>query len=340
MGDSDKIRKIEKLQNRHCSYVSDFYIPYRQKLMFNTCLKEEYDETYSKKSKKFYSLRKLLLSEIFMLTEFYKYFYSEKHPVVISVSAAPGTEILLLRKLFPRVLFLLFDIKEFNELLLNEKNVKIKVRNLTINECVKLRNIYEEKGHPILFISNMRTIGGDLEENVKKDLHTQKSLAIALNGVLSLLKFRFPYNLESDSFTYLDGDILFSIWSKSTSGETRLLVEQSKLKTSIKYNTKNYEQILFFHNKYTRELCMTAILENEPQKIQNYIYQKNLYCPCYDCISELKILDEYVSTIIQNEKLTLGSLVYFFTKFFKSLFKSKPEPIQNIDNVFEEKCFY
>lgn len=94
---------------------------------------------------------------------------------------------------------------------------------------------------------------------------------------------------HGDKLSYMKGDLLYSIWPKPESTETRLLVYRKDIHNIIEYDYKSYEETMFFHNKYTRAFGAKKI----PEKFKSYIWDKNWYCSCYDCLSELKILNQY-----------------------------------------------
>jgi hypothetical protein len=118
-----------------------------------------------------------------------------------------------------------------------------------------------------------------------------------LKPKMSLLKFRMSYNMtHGEKLSYTKGEILYGIWPKHSSGETRLLVKQKDLGTKIKYDFKDYEEAMFFHNKYERIYCYQY--DNDIIEVSKDIRMlinstNNSYCPCFDCISELQILDKY-----------------------------------------------
>ena len=148
----------------------------------------------------------------------------------------------------------------------------------------------------LIFVSDIRLTEEKFEEGVLRDLRLQETWMRILQPKLSLVKFRIPF-LKQD-LTYLNGDILYGIWAPPVSAETRLLISQ---KDVMENNTKNYsvndyEEILYYHNKYQRTTCQSWI----PERFSPYIdIKNNIYCSCYDCLAELHVLYKY--SIMFNE---------------------------------------
>ena len=182
----------------------------------------------------------------------------------------------------------------------------------------------------LLFVSDIRLTEDDFEKGVERDMLLQKEWIEILKPDLSLVKFRLPYSLKhGDTFEYIKGDILYGIWPKETSGETRLLIKKSDISKSKLYDFKNYEEIMFFHNKYTRPFCFDLIDNYEK-------YNKNgLYCPCYDCISELVALDNYS----QIYKLhTIDKAINIMLKLpAKNFYGKEKQPLKSLDKFLESR---
>ena len=292
------------LDNRHCKYYSEdpkHVLSFSDKVDTKGCLYEKYDREVEKKvevQNVHLGQRKLMLSEIQMLTQFYKEQQGNKqikHPIVVYAGAAPGHHMKHLSMMFPQVYFKLYDGAKFNQQLQKHPRFQInegenegfvtteKVRSIA-QELQSVRNV-----HPLIFISDIRLGGKEFEKGVLRDLASQKEWVEIFKPKLALLKFRLPYTMKhGDTYGYFDGDLFYGIWPPPSSGETRLLVTDYRKTTQ--YDFKTYEETLFFHNKYRRAYCTT---DAEPE-LKPYINGKgNTYCPCYDCVSELRILNEY-----------------------------------------------
>lgn len=290
--DEKFVSTVKTLRQKHCIYYTDTLIPFDDKLDISkhSCYYEKYDKTF-KSTNMHLGQRKLLLSEIQLLTEYYRT-YSED-PILVYIGSATGSHLLILNKLFPKVKFILYDGARF------DSRLKLFPAIFEIHEgpsgfvtpqtCIDLKPRLE--GKPVIFVSDIRLDDADpdhFEKNVIHDMELQKKCVQILNPLMSLLKFRLPYNQKAGyKMEYLKGVIYYGIWAPPLSGETRLLVRQEDNYKTIKYDFDKYESRLFFHNRYVRPYCFNT-------KFNKYINSKdNEYCPCYDCIAELNIFDDY-----------------------------------------------
>lgn len=278
----------------HCHYTSAKHaIPHSAIVDMDNGLREKYDPKFRSVSNVHLGQRKLLLSEIQLLTEHYK--HSKVHPTVLYIGAAPGSKNVVLAKLFPHVKFVLYDGAQFDSKLkhpMYKDTFEIHEGEdgfFTNEKCSLLAKSKRFIDRPLLFVSDIRLGEGDFEYGVSRDMQQQMEWVQMLKPSMSLLKFRFPYNMKhGDSLTYMHGVILFGIWAKEQSGETRLLVKKKDVNNLVKYDFKKYEETMFFHNKYCRPYCFVKEAAPFVTLINN-----NRYCTCYDCISELKVLHAY-----------------------------------------------
>ena len=178
---------------------------------------------------------------------------------------------------------------------------------------------------------------------------------------MALLKFHLPYTMkENDTLTYFTGNILFGIWTSPLSTETRLLLHEQDIDTKIEYKYKTYDDIMYFHNKYTRQYCFDNTEIHKDFK--KYIFRENnIYCTCYDCLSELTIYKNYIDLINKKsnskkkKKLNLDDILQMYVKYSGNNtklifpisnkkqtrqlkdFKKSNLPLINIDNILSEK---
>ena len=320
-------KKLSSLKNRHCIYYTNKYdLKHQTKVKLSSVLKESYDSKYKSKTNVHLGQRKLLISEIQFLTEYYS--NHKKDPILLYIGAAIGSHLLILHELFPNVKFILYDGAAFDKRLDKYPEVfEIHTGTdgfFTTEMCKNLKNKY----NPLLFVSDIRLTEEDFEKGVMRDMISQKEWIQILKPELSLVKFRMPYSLKhGEKLEYLKGEILYGIWPKETSGETRLLIHKENVKKLKQYDFKNYEQVMFFHNKYTRPFCFDII-----EKYKKY---KDIYCPCYDCISELVALDNYSQLRGTN---TMDDAVRIISKLpAKKFYLKQKEPLESLDNLLEEK---
>jgi len=291
---SSSPKELSKLENRHCIYYNNKNLNYSDIVNLDTPNKTPYDPKFVSDTNVHMGQRKLLLSEIQLITEYYK--NNSINPVVLYVGAAPGTHLITLSIMFPKVYFILYDGAKFDPVLRNYPNVydihEGKSGFVTTDTIKAIKTKLNPNN--LLFISDIRLGDEDktkFENNIAKDMEMQEEWIDILKPKLSLLKFRMSYNMKhGDKLKYTKGDILYGVWPKGTSGETRLLVKQNDIPRKINYDFKDYEETMFFHNKYQRPFCF----EEMPEAIKDHIFVKaNNYCPCYDCLAELSILHKY-----------------------------------------------
>lgn len=291
---------LKEIPHRHCAYYASAprisaKLTHRAAVDMKGCLKEPYDPKYRATTNVHLGQRKLMLSEIQLLLEYYK--TSHEPPMVVYIGSAPGTHLLFLSKMFPDVFFILYDGAVFDQRLKKyPKSFEIHegpAGFFTTEKCHQLKKRLDAQLRPVIFVSDIRLGENDnamFEHGVTRDMELQQEWVQILRPRLSLLKFRMSYHMKhGESLKYLKGTILYGVWPKQQSGETRLLVEQKDAGTLIDYDFKEYEEAMFFHNKYTRSYCFPV-----DDAFKKYMAPpKNIYCPCYDCMSELRILNQY-----------------------------------------------
>ena len=217
--------------------------------------------------------RKLLMTEIEFLTQ-----YSKKDDLVLYVGAAPAIHTSFLSKLFPTLKFILVDPMKFNI----KETDKIEIRKEYFTD-EKAREFINKD---FLFICDIRISNDQInykpsENEVKNDMIVQQRWVDIMKPRYSILKFRLPWNEEQ--FLYLDGKIVIQPWGPQSSTETRLIVNDSLKKR--KWNCKLYEEQMYYFNTVTRCKC----------------YNHNIVTAgidhCYDCSSEIHIIENYLNTV-------------------------------------------
>lgn len=250
--------------------------------------------------------RKLLISEIEFLTDYHLTRSSSdltaSPTTLIYAGAAPGSHILFLAELFPEVHFVLVDPRPFtikdelqrrvradraahksesNSRVNDYRWEKIEIRQsyFTDEMAVTLKRELGEKGHHVLFVSDVRT-SEDAEDQrtIERDMELQKSWHLALKPFASHFKFRLPWT--EGKTEYLRGQITLPVWSPITSTECRLVVGEGN------------EREVYDHAKYERQMFY---FQTE-QRVRRYESEFSEYsrCRCYDCTAEGFILEKYV----------------------------------------------
>ena len=319
---------LQDMENRHCMYYShDTNVKIDEIADLQKSKKERYDPTFKALSNIHLGQRKLLLSEIQMLTKYYASLKKGKRAIVLYVGAAHGTHLILLSYMFPQIYFILYDGAKFDPIL--KKYPKIYElhegkEGFVTNDVIKGIKDKLPSDADILFISDIRLGSEDrveFERGVSRDMSLQEEWMEILKPKLSLLKFRISYNMKhGEKYKYTKGDILYGIWPTPLSGETRLLVSQKDIGTKINYDFKDYEEMMFYHNKYDRSFCYP--IEKIDETIKKIIDSKNnAYCPCYDCMSELNALLVYSKVMKQDLGYSIQQFAKFMNKTKKMLFQ-------------------
>ncbi|KRX05921.1 hypothetical protein PPERSA_03858 [Pseudocohnilembus persalinus] len=250
--------------------------------------------------------RKLLMSEIWFLTQF-----GELANTVVYAGAAPGCHISLLAEMFPQHKFILVDPSPFNvrKGILEEKDFEERIIIIKDYFTDKLALEMKEKYGDILFVSDIGTADTSIEidnyqektkeeirqiiiekkekveKMVKLDNEWQMNWCRIMNAKKALLKFRCPYpsrSLGNQDFYYMDGIIYMQPWCAPTSTESRLV--PSDYNNLILYDNVKYEEQFYYHNHNVRVLNPI-----KSQKVKGEGLKKN-----WDSAVEVIILGEFL----------------------------------------------
>ena len=230
------------------------------------------------------------MSEIDFLTDFA---YVSCDTTVLYVGAGPGNHIPILIDMFKdRVSkWILFDKTPFA--FAASPNVEIHNRYFSDEDAHFFACNYKR----LLFICDIRNLNHGLfdaaasEAAVADDMEKQARWARDLHAAKSMLKFRLPYT-EGTS-TYLKGDLRFPVWGPQTTTEVRLIVNHDLPMTTYDHQT-HWEQMFYF-NTVTRVMLYENHVGTREDRMRIGL------CCCYDCTSELAILQRYVSTNSSKE---------------------------------------
>ena len=249
--------------------------------------------------------RKLLLAEVQFLTRYAKAsnMNVNRKAIVVYVGAAPGHHLSMLSVMFPFAKFILYDTIEFSAFVIGDDHrFDIRRKVFDVIECEGIRREYSGQDVDILFISDIRLTASakdSFEIQVSHDMQIQREWIRYLVPVLSLVKFRLPYTLQhGEKYEYLPGKLMFGIWPKPMSGETRLIVEMSDIEKSQEYDFKSYEETLAFHNQCKRSASFLEFIKDQRPHYLKYIQRnENIYCTCFDCTAELETFNQYLETL-------------------------------------------
>lgn len=229
--------------------------------------------------------RKLLMSEIEFLINHYDE-WNDALTVLVYAGAAPGTHIVMLLRMFPRLHVVLVDPKMFHRSLVVHARVMVEQCMFTKEHAVRLRDRFGSKN--ILFISDIRTADHNIAstpaqyaEMIRQDNERQQQWILAMRPRASLVKFKLPWTHAYT--TYLDGTIYLPVWGRKGTTESRLLVRDTGGFILREYDNTRYEQQMSFFN-----------LEIRAHVFRHPFRGKGFYDGCYDCCSESNILQRYV----------------------------------------------
>ena len=258
------------------------------------CGQITYDDQFQTPNNHFGQL-KLLLSEIEFLTPYYGQEFS-----VIYAGAAPGLHILILARMFPTMKFVLVDpapsifekidkkeldvdgghpentsetIKEYEKI----TKEKIEVRKVIMTPAIASE--FSGRGDT-LFISDVRVglpaggkeSGRQHQERIHADMLAQQEWVREMRPCASILKFRLPWQIGYTR--YLKGDIIFPVYGRPLTHETRLIVKRKDVFGNLSYDNKLYEKQMAYFNQRMR-----------------HVYYVGKWC--YDCTAFYKIIDFY-----------------------------------------------
>lgn len=116
---------------------------------------------------------------------------------VVSVGAAPGHSVSLLRKMFPDLKFILVDPAKF--VAKQDSHVTILNTFFTDSTVPQILKQTESEGRKILFISDIRITVEDeseFEQAVFNDMLSQQRWGTQLNAEMIMVKFRMPFSDE------------------------------------------------------------------------------------------------------------------------------------------------
>ena len=304
-GSYDKIDKKELKENNHAKSLSDgkfkdYYdlsvkdLPFTR-IELDNMPKLEYKElNITDRSTRHFGQRKLLLSEIEFLTLMYSKFNlkNEKKVILLYVGAAPGYHIPILINMFPNLHCHLFDPANFA--INNQKNIKIFQEFFTDKHI----NKYYKKAqkNPILFVSDIRDPFYDntKSDQLQNDMRLQKEWVLGIKPLGAMFKFRLLF--DDNQTEYIYGDSYLPVWGPLTTTETRLICDKegsnnwSKFKM---YSNRDHEQRMMYFNNCYRMNLFNHNVNNVPG-----------ICHCYDCTSEVIIINNYIKLMNPKVKIT------------------------------------
>jgi cap2 methyltransferase len=229
---------------------------------------------------------------------------------VIYAGAAPGLHINCLSSLFPRLVFVLIDAKEFSAT--ETEKIHFKRENFTTD----LAKHYSESKHDILFICNVHTYNtnDNMQNNVLDDMENQLIWHKLIKPRASLLNFRLPR--VSGNIKYFESDLLIEPWTSKRAIECRLVVDKDP--KIVDYNVNGFEEAMMYFNNVTRIMYYKHNMDDIDTEGLDH---------CYDCRAEIFILQQYLNKIIRiNNELELKQQTSKLSSDISRLIHDKNRP--------------
>ena len=206
------------------------------------------------------------------------------------MGAAPGNHINILSKMFPNVLFILFDPAKFS--ISPTPNIIIRQEMFTD----EIADLY--KNYKVMLISDIRESANDpdeFERQVAQNNTQQRRWVEIMKPYSSMLKFRLPF--YKGTTQYFRGNIKFQAFPPKTSAETRLIIlPGSSNKEIIEYSHTKHEEIMFYFNLNYRN--------------RSFLDYNEIFGVNYDTLRTFNILKNYIYSFgLNKNKESLEVLV-------------------------------
>jgi hypothetical protein len=281
----------------------------------------KYDEIGNKLKYKPYDLnvnihwgqRKLFLSEVMFLNEYYNLYDKNKEKIFIYAGAAAGHHIILLSIMFPDIKFLLYDPAKFA--IKETQQIKIFNEYFTNDTAESLKK-YENS----LFCSDVRREAKN--EIILEDMKLQSDWVKIIKPLASMLKFRVIYpkiqenNHPDNKYIYLDGELYMQQYAPIHSTEMRLISQKQKTNyKDTEYDIYDIESTCFYFNNVVR---------------QKYYYKHKYNCIShhYDGMAEIRIWKTYLKN--NNIKITTKLICELIDLLTKCILEPNYNKIKSI----------
>ena len=221
--------------------------------------------------------RKLLVTEIEFLTV-----YGHLSDTVLYIGSAPGYHLDILINSFPNIKkWIFYDIGETKIKYINRDNIEIHKEYFTCDLAKEYKDIKP------LFISDIRRyhlLSGkhsvkEADRIIVEDMQLQKELVENGNFIMSSLKFRLPWEWETDTTRYFDGELHTTPWLGEYSPELRLFTDG---KTYREYSHSKIDNQMYWYNTVKRR--------EDSQEMKDLKYKQY----DYDQVLEYNIIKKYI----------------------------------------------
>uniref|UniRef100_A0A7S1LSQ6 Cap-specific mRNA (nucleoside-2'-O-)-methyltransferase n=1 Tax=Neobodo designis TaxID=312471 RepID=A0A7S1LSQ6_NEODS len=183
--------------------------------------------------------------------------------------------------------------------------------------------------------------GVEFERHVEADMHAQMLWVEYLQPTFALLKFRLPYMEVYHPITkelvythphattkYLRGRVLLPIWTRPTSTECRLLVEEGAPR--VEYDNRRYEEQCFFFNSVMRERYHFPHSVDAPT--ETYLDHR------FDGSAEVQLLEQYLRLRDGDAAVTPDAVLRLSRRITDSLGKSFEVAANRLSKVLLRKA--
>ena len=244
--------------------------------------------------------RKLLLSEVEFLTDATR----DLGPVDVLVyaGAAPGDHLPILIQMFKGLIsnWELFDETPYSWVSDTQNVIQ---HHQYLDEAGLSYLGAKYMGSQMVFISDIRssdyrTVSAiENDAQILRDMELQQSWVQVLRPSRAILKFRLPYLSDSlPSLEYLSGTLHLPVWGPQSTTETRLITSGSAPFTT--YDVLKYNEQMYYFNTVTRSSPHTG-LKDEFRSRMSVLG----LCFCFDCMSEIHILERYLGQFGGNSQI-------------------------------------
>ena len=282
--------------------------------------------------------RKLFCGELFFIL--INGIHKLERVSMVYAGAAPGTHIHFLAELFPNIHWYLVDPSQFK--VAKHKNITV-IDSLFTDEVID-KLLVKIPHDELYFISDIRSttynVGDEIEDInsiVQSDMKLQEQWVRKMRPVLSMLKFRLPYNSEEDARTeYLLGSIFFQQWAGRSSTETRIIVRRppnDEEYPSFHYNNVDYDNIMFCFNILTRHRSFITRINSKgftddfDSAAEEFLWEKYLLDHGMRVTKEnVESLADRLSNVIFNKKGQRLTGLEFKRQTSNKKYQGRPKP--------------
>jgi len=278
-----------------------------------------------------------MMTDIFFISKYYK-----ENLICVVIGAAEGGHFIKLAKMFPKVIFHLYDPRKFKVTQTNQ--IRIYKQFFTNKEAEEYYKIRDN----IIVISDIRNMpdtkkptkkkykpykntidddilkfGLEMQNNVDDDMKNQKKWVDIMQPIAAGLKFRLPY-FKIKQYEYYDAEIFLQQYG-AYSTEGRMFVEDThKLKI---YDCKEYDEKLAYFNMIYRDTRKIYL------KYKKQLNEYNLKS-IYDTIVSCDILRFYYKQTGQTE--TIDKAIKLFNdiiEFLQKIYSNESYKRLHIKNI-------